>query len=117
MDKRKIDGKTQIVKAEALEIDTLMNVSIYKFDENDVLIERIMAKKSNISNSKWIAKNVVKYKFGSDRTIENFETLLVNSNYDKEKLNSIYSNLDTISFYKLIRNADNLYKKVIILCS
>ena len=109
--KEKIDGKTQIVKAEALEIDTLMNVSIYKFDENDVLIERIMAKKSNISNSQWITKDVVKYKFGSDRTIENFETLLVNSNYDKEKLNSIYSNLDTISFYKLIRNADKLIQK------
>ena len=34
--------------------------------------------------------------------------MVINSNYDKEKLNSIYSNLDTISFYKLIRNTEEL---------
>ena len=40
-----------------------------------------------------------------------FETLFINSNFDKEKINSIYSNLDTISFFKLVRNKSELEQK------
>tara|TARA_B100000029_G_scaffold441355_1_gene459122 strand:- start:4194 stop:5282 length:1089 start_codon:yes stop_codon:yes gene_type:complete len=109
--KEKIGNSTQIIQADNLSIDQLTNVSIYKFDENKVLFERINAKTSDISDSKWIAKNVTKYNFGDENTRETFDTLVVDSNYDKEKLNSIYSNLDTISFYKLIRNTDDLVRK------
>ena len=86
-------------------------VSIYKFDENNVLFERINAKNSDISSSKWIANEVTTYKFNNEETIETFDTLIINSNYDKDKLNSIYSNLDTISFYKLLRNKNELIQK------
>ena len=109
--KEKIGTSTHIIQAKGLNVDTLTHVSIYKFDENKFLFERINAETSNISSSKWIAKNVVKYKFGDDNTQENFETLAINSNYDKEKLKSIYSNLDTISVYKLMRNTDELIQK------
>tara|TARA_B100000700_G_C15008127_1_gene839607 strand:- start:1011 stop:2105 length:1095 start_codon:yes stop_codon:yes gene_type:complete len=109
--KERVGNSTHIIQANGLEFDTLIDVSIYKFDQNKVLFERINAKTSNVSSSKWIAKNVTKYSFGDKNTKENFETLVIDSNYDKEKLNSIYSNLDTISLYKLIRNTDELIKK------
>jgi len=109
--KEKIGTSTHIIKADALEIDKLINVSIYKFDENKILFERINAKTADISNSNWIAKDLTRYKFENETVQEDFETLVINSNYDKEKLNSIYSNLDTISFYKLIRNTDELIRK------
>jgi len=109
--KERIGDSTQIIQARGLSFDKLDKISIYKFDENKVLFERINAKTSNISSTKWIAKNVTRYRFGDEDTQENFETLVINSNYDKEKLNSIYSNLDTISFYKLIRNKDELIQK------
>ena len=109
--KERIGNSTHIIQADALNIDRLTNVSIYKFDEDNILFERINAKTADISDSKWIAKSVVKYKFGDENIRENFETLVINSNYDKAKLNSIYSNLDTISFYKLIRNTDELIGK------
>ena len=109
--KEKIGEVTQIIHADNLNNNELTNVSIYKFDNKNMLFERIHAKTSDISNTKWIAKNVKKYKFGDDNTRENFETFVINSNYDREKLNSIYSNLDTISFYKLLRNTDELIRR------
>ena len=109
--KEKIGESTHIIKADALNIDRLTNVSIYKFDESNILFERINAETADISDSKWVAKNVSKYKFGDENIKENFETLVIDSNYDEAKLNSIYSNLDTISFYKLIRNKDELIRK------
>ena len=75
------------------------------------MFERINAKTSDISNSNWVAKDGDRYTFGESNTREDFKTLIINSNYDKEKLNSIYSNLDTISFYKLMRNTEELVKK------
>ncbi len=106
--KEKMGETTQIIQADSLEIDKLTGVSVYKFDKNKNLFERITAKTSDISNTKWIAKNVKKYRFGNENSTQSFDTLVINSNYDKEKLNSIYSNLDTISFYKLIRNTEEL---------
>ena len=109
--KEKIGSHTHIIKAGSLENSILTKVSIYKFDENKVLFERINAETSDISNTKWVAKKVKKYKFGDENIEESFDKLVIDSNYDKEKLNSIYSNLDTISFYKLIRNTDDLIRK------
>mgnify|MGYP001212471548 CR=1 FL=1 len=109
--KEKMGLSTHIIKAESLSLEELINVTIYKFDENNIIFERINAKKSDISNSNWIAKDVVVYKFGKENSKEKFDSLVINSNYDKEKLNSIYSNLDTISFYRLLRNTDELISK------
>ncbi len=109
--KEKIGDSTHIIKADALKVDKLINVSIYKFDKNKILFERVNAKTADISSSNWIAKDLTRYKFKNESVKENFKTLVIVSNYDKEKLNSIYSNLDTISFYKLIRNTDELVRK------
>ena len=54
---------------------------------------------------------MTKYTFGKESKKEILENLTLESNYDKEKLNSIYSNLDTISFFKLLRNTEELVKK------
>tara|TARA_B100000029_G_scaffold268481_1_gene263962 strand:- start:6047 stop:7135 length:1089 start_codon:yes stop_codon:yes gene_type:complete len=109
--KEKIGKSTHIIQAEGLNLNKLNNVSIYKFNEENILFERINAESSDISERKWIAQNVTKYKFGDKNSEKSFKTLVIESNYDKEKLNSIYSNLDTISFYKLLRNTEDLIKK------
>ena len=87
--KEKIGNSTHIIQAKRLNFNELEGVSIYKFDENNVLFERINAKNSDISSSKWIANEVTTYKFNNEETIETFDTLIINSNYDKDKLNSI----------------------------
>ena len=109
--KEKIGNSTQIVQASSLDKNKLINVSIYRFNENKVLIERIKAQTSDISDSNWIATNAIKYSFLENNKKEVFKTLTISSNYDKDMLNSIYSNLDTVSFFKLIKNNDELIKK------
>ena len=51
--KDKIEGKTSIIRAEKLSRNNLINVSIYKFDENNIPQSRIETRKADISTNKW----------------------------------------------------------------
>ncbi len=108
--KEKIGNTTRIVKADNFKNNKLTEVTIYKFNEEKILFERISAKTADITSLNWKAKNVIKYNFQDLNSEENFEELIIASNFDRDKLNSIYSNLDTISFFKLLRNSDELVK-------
>ena len=106
--KEKIGKNTNIIKSEALKSDFLINVSIYKFNENNLLLERIEAKQANIRDTTWLIEDGYTIQL-QDKNIKNdFENLIFYSTFDKEKLNSIYSNLDTISFYKLMTESKEL---------
>ena len=109
--KETVGDSIRIIKAGSLSSNELDKVSIYKFDNNKVLIERINAETADISTSKWIVKDATRFTFGKEVGKETLEKLIFNSNYDKEKLNSIYSNLDTISFFRLLKDTEELVKK------
>ena len=47
--KDKIDGKTNIIRAKRLSQNNLIDVSIYKFDENNESQSRIETRKADIS--------------------------------------------------------------------
>ncbi len=86
----------------------LIDVSIYKFNENNLLIERTEAKRANIRDTTWLVEDGYTIQF-QDKNIKNdFENLIFYSTFNREKLNSIYSNLDTISFYKLMTKSEEL---------
>ena len=109
--KEKIGSKTNFIKSKKIEGDLLLDVSIYKLDEKNVLIERIEAKSADILNTKWIVKDGFKSSFGENGSNQKFEELIFKSTFNKEKLNSIYSNLDTLSFYKIMTEIDELVKR------
>ena len=50
--------KTNLVKADRLEGDELMDVSIYVFNKNNENISRFEAKKANIKNKIWLLSDV-----------------------------------------------------------
>ena len=109
---REKDGKNvNIVKSQRLEGDLLINISIYRFDEDNKLIARIEADQADISNNPWIIQDGFKINFFKNGKKEEFQSLEFESTFNKDKLNSIYSNLDTISFYNLITNMDKLISK------
>lgn len=93
--------KNSIIRSANLEDESLMEVSIYEFDKNNVFIRRIEAESANISSLKWSLKNVKI--INSDGTIssENIKNISYISMYDIKKIKSLYSNLDTISFWNL----------------
>ena len=109
---RERDGNNiNIIKSKRLEGDRLINVSIYKFNENYVLYTRLEASEVRISENPWVLQNGRKISFNKENEVEEFLTFEFESTFNVEKLNSIYSNLDTVSFFNLITNMESLIKK------
>ena len=109
--KEKFGSNINFIKSKRLDGDILIDVSIYNFDENNILVERIEAKTANILNTPWIIKDGFKTRVDKNEATEKFETLIFESTFNKAKLNSIYSNLDTISFYRIMTEIDVLENK------
>ncbi|OUW49088.1 MAG: hypothetical protein CBD56_01285 [Candidatus Pelagibacter sp. TMED196] len=109
--REKEGNNVNIIKSQSLEGNRLINVSIYKFDENYVLYSRLEASEARISENPWVLQNGRKINFDKEKKIEEFLTFKFDSTFNVEKLNSIYSNLDTVSFFNLIANMENLVNK------
>jgi lipopolysaccharide export system permease protein len=106
--KEKIGKNINIIKSAELRGNFLINVSIYKFNENNLLIERTEAKQANIRDTTWLIENGYTIQFQDENIRNDFENLIFYSTFNKEKLNSIYSNLDTISFYRIMTESKEL---------
>ena len=100
----------KIINAEKLNKKILENISIYIFDKNNKFIKRLEAKSAVIIDNPWQMKNVYVYDI-----IENNNTFFSNyefqSDYTLEKINSLYRNLNTISFLNLTLNYTKLNEK------
>ena len=75
------------------------------------MVERIEAKTANILNTSWAIKDGVKLSVIEQNVKNSFESLIFESTFTKAKFNSIYSNLDTISFFKIMTNFKELSQK------
>ena len=99
--KERSSNKNNIIRSSNLEKESLINVSIYKFDQDNNFVERIEAKSANIKSLKWILEDVkISDENGMILPIGT-EEIYYNSIYDIEKIKSLYSNLDTISFWNI----------------
>ena len=108
--KENIGEKTNLIRSKKIEGDTLLDVSIYTFNDN-VLSERIEAKTAEIIDVPWKVNDGFKVKIENDGLKDNFDSLYFESTFNKEKFNSIYSNLDTISFFKIMTNMEDLERR------
>jgi len=93
--------KNNIIRSSNLEGENLINVTIYEFDQNNNFVRRIEAKSANISSITWSLKNVKIINENGNILSENEKNLSYNSLYDLEKIKTLYSNLDTISFWNI----------------
>ena len=90
-----------MVRASNLEKEDLLEVTIYEFDKNNNFKRRIEAESADISSLKWTLKNI---KIINTDGIESTKTIKdpsYFSMYDIKKIKSLYSNLETISFWNL----------------
>ena len=99
--KEKNIQKNNIIRAELLKDNKLVNVTIYEFNNNNNFIKRIEAKSANISSLTWSLKDVRLVDSEGKIISEDIENLSYISMYDIKKIKSLYSNLDTISFWSL----------------
>ena len=100
-----------ITTAKKLESKYLFNVTIYKLDEKNNFIERIESEKVDISKNEWILEKADIYNFIKGKSDKKFDKITIKSNYNLDKLNSLYKNLDTISFFALLTEYKSLSEK------
>jgi len=90
-----------IIKSSKLENQNLLNLTIYEFDINNNFIQRTESKSANISSLIWNLKDSKVVDKDGNIISENVDNLSYQSMYDIKKIKSLYSNLDTISFWSL----------------
>ena len=96
-----IKEKNNIIRATNLQKENLMNVTIYKFDKNNNFVKRVEAKSANISSTTWSLKNVRIVDDNGKILSDNMDLLSYFSLYDLKKIKSLYTNLDTVSFWNI----------------
>jgi len=99
--KEKNLNRNNIIRSSNLENDRLMNVTIYQFDQDNNFIKRIEAESANIKTSKWSLKKVKIIDADGNILSESTKSISYNSIYDIDKIKSLYSNLETISFWNI----------------
>ena len=97
----------KIINASKIQDNTLKNVSIYVFNKKNKIIKRIEAKTAMITENPWQMNEVVIYNF-----VDESKNYLENYEFETEKIldqiNSVYRNLNTLSFVNLLNNYDEL---------
>tara|TARA_Y100001970_G_scaffold172863_1_gene211265 strand:+ start:969 stop:2048 length:1080 start_codon:yes stop_codon:yes gene_type:complete len=96
-----IKEKNFMIQALSLSDNTLNDVSIYIFDEEYNFIKKIESEEVDISTTNWLLRDAkITDQEGSSIT-ENAGNIYFQSLYNFEKINSLYSNLDTVSFWNI----------------
>ena len=90
-----------MIRASRLEKENLIGVTIYEFDKNNNFTRRVEADSANITSLKWVLKNITVINSEGIMLTEPIKDPFYFSMYDIKKIKSLYSNLDTISFWDL----------------
>ncbi len=108
--KENLNNKDRIITATKPEGFNLIDVTIFHFDKNYVLNEKIFAKKVDIKNYDWFLQDVTIFinKEGVFSK-KKLDTLKINSIYNHEKITGLFNNSDTMSFIDLVID----YKKLL----
>ena len=93
-----VNETINIINADKINNNLLVNVSIVQFDNNFNLLRSIDSKEVDINTKEWIVKNPV---ISKNNSTEKVESLILKSNFDLEKINNLFSNLTSMSLLKI----------------
>lgn len=97
--KDEIDGVINIINAEKIENNYLINTSIVQFTNNYDFIKNISAKKIDITKSNWTLFDISI--FVNNLQVTQKDTINFQTNFNIEKINSIFSNLFSLTLLEL----------------
>ena len=100
----KVDDKILIVNSSKIDNNFLIDTFITEFDANYKVIRNIKSKKIDIINNEWIIYNPEIYIKNSK---QEREKLIIYSNFNDKRINSLFSNLSSLSFLELIELKNN----------
>ena len=104
--KDSVDEKINIINASKIDNRYLIGASITELDKNFSVIRHIQSEKIEISNKDWVVTNPSVYK-GNIKNTE--ESIKFYSNFDYERIQSLFSNLSSLSILELIELRNNYY--------
>ena len=102
------NGNINIINASEINDNFLIDTFITQFDENYEVIKNIQSKKIDISKNEWLAYDVKVY---TNNQKKEFNSLKLISNFNYQKIQSLFSNLSSLSILRLIDLREN-YKSL-----
>ena len=106
--KDNIEGKINIINALKIENEFLIDTFITQFNENYEVIKNIQTSKIDISKNEWTAYDVKVYKNNISNKVDELKFY---SNFNYQKIQSLFSNLSSLSILELIELRNN-YKSL-----
>jgi len=98
--KDEIDNNINIINATNVSDEFLLNVFITQFDKNHNLIKTIQSPRVNIKSYNW---RLVDVTISKENEISKLSKLKLLSNFDLKKINSLFSNLSSLTIPELIK--------------
>ena len=102
--KDNIDGRINIINASKIDGELLIEASITELDKDFNVKRHIETKKIDISKNKWIVFNP---KIFSGNEKNEFNLIHFKSNFDYERIQSLFSNLSSLSIIELFQLEKN----------
>ena len=99
--KDKINEETLIIHSDEIDKNILKNVVITTYNSGLENENNIIAKEAIITNQNWILKD--SFKIDSSGKRESLEILEIQTNFDYIKINSLFSNLESLSIFELYK--------------
>ena len=97
--KDEINNGINIINASKVDNEFLLNVSITRFNKDFDVVEILKSKKVDITSNKWKIFNPTILRDNSQSTLSE---IVLKSNFDLEKINSLFSNLSSLTIIDLI---------------
>ena len=97
--KDEINDNINIINARKVNNEFLLNVSITRFNKDFDVVEILQSEKVDITSKKWKIFNPIILKGGSQSSLDE---IVLQSNFDLQKINSLFSNLSSLSIIDLI---------------
>ncbi len=106
--KDKKNENITIINASKIEKNFILDAFISEFDENYEIIRNIKSPKIDIKKNDWIIYEAEVFK---DNQKENFNLIKINTNFNSEVIQNLFSNLSSLSLIELYELRNN-YKKL-----
>ncbi len=97
--KDEIENITSIINANRIDKNLLISVTISQFDKEFELIRNIITEEADVSSNEWKIKEALISEVGFEE--KKMKNLIFKTNFNLEKINSLFSNLSSLSLFEL----------------
>jgi len=103
-----VNGQTSIINSSKINNNFLTDTFITTFDEEFNLVRSLKSNKIDIQNNEWLIYNVTIFE---DNVSQKSDLIKFKSNFNQKRIESLFSNLSSLSLLKLINLRQN-YKSL-----